>query len=94
MTGTDKIRAAVFARTPDGQTLYAREAAIEVTAQDSQEAASATAGRPIDYLRGIAHGANHAINLTKENRPDEAKEHVDAIERLIAAYRAAAPKES
>jgi hypothetical protein len=46
--------------------------------------------RPGDYLRGMAYSVCHAIRLTKEGDPGEAGEHVDAIERLIAAYRTAA----
>lgn len=45
---------------------------------------------PIDLLRGVLHSARWAVDLTRENRLDEANEHVDAIERLIAAYRTAA----
>ena len=48
-----------------------------------------TAAEPINLLRGIAHGVSHAIRLTKEGRTAEATEHVDAIDRLTAAYRAA-----
>jgi hypothetical protein len=51
------------------------------------------AARPGDYLRGMAYSVCHAIRLTKDGDPVEAGEHVDAIERLIAAYRTAA-KES
>lgn len=51
------------------------------------------AARPIDLLRGIAHGTSHAIRLTKEGRTAEATEHVDAIDRLTAAYRTAVDKE-
>lgn len=46
-----------------------------------------TAARPIDLLRGILDGTRHAIRLTKEGRTAEATEHVDAIDRLTAAYR-------
>lgn len=52
-----------------------------------------TAARPIDLLRGILHGTRHAIRLTKEGRTAEATEHVDAIDRLTAAYRAAVSRE-
>jgi hypothetical protein len=45
---------------------------------------------PVDYLRGMAYSMCHAIRLTKQGDQDEAAEHVDAIERLIAAYRTAA----
>jgi len=45
-----------------------------------------TAARPVDLLRGVADSANHALRLTKQNRTDEANEHVDAIGRLVAAY--------
>jgi hypothetical protein len=45
--------------------------------------------RPVDYLRGMAYSMCHAIRLTKEGDVGEAGEHVDAIERLIIAYRTA-----
>jgi hypothetical protein len=45
--------------------------------------------RPVDYLRGMAYSMCHAITLTKAGDADEAGEHVDAIERLIDAYRTA-----
>lgn len=48
-----------------------------------------TTARPVDYLRGMAYSMCHAIRLTKEGDEGEAGEHVDAIERLIAAYRTA-----
>jgi hypothetical protein len=50
---------------------------------------SPAAARPGDYLRGMAYSVSHAIRLTKDGDPAEAGEHVDAIERLIAAYRTA-----
>ena len=45
--------------------------------------------RPVDYLRGMAYSMCHAIRLTKEGDVGGAGEHVDAIERLIVAYRTA-----
>lgn len=95
MPDTEKFRAAVFARTLDGRTLYAREATIEVTGENTLEVTApdsqdATAARPIDLLRGVLHSARWAVDLTKQGQAEEANEHVDAIERLIAAYRAAA----
>jgi hypothetical protein len=52
------------------------------------ETSPATA-RPVDYLRGMAYSMCHAIRLTQKGDQGEAGEHVDAIERLIAAYRTA-----
>jgi hypothetical protein len=59
-----------------------------VTATPDTDTPPATA-RPGDYLRGMAYSVCHAIRLTKDGDPVEAGEHVDAIERLIAAYRTA-----
>lgn len=51
-----------------------------------------TEARPIDLLRAIVHSANYAVAFTKRDQIAEANEHVDAIERLLAAYRAANPR--
>jgi hypothetical protein len=60
-----------------------------MTATPETEVLPATA-RPVHYLRGMAYSMCHAIRLTQQGDQDEAGEHVDAIERLIAAYRDAA----
>lgn len=51
---------------------------------------------PRDLLGALLHSARQALTLTKQGQADEANEHVDAIERLIGAYRKAtqAPAES
>jgi hypothetical protein len=59
-----------------------------MTTTPDTETPPATA-RPVDYLRGMAYSMCHAIHLTKEGDVGEAGEHVDAIERLITAYRTA-----
>ncbi|KIF66237.1 hypothetical protein HY68_36620 [Streptomyces sp. AcH 505] len=52
---------------------------------------NSTTALPVDlqkgYLRGIADSAKHAIDFTKHGQPEEAGEHVDAIGRLVTAYR-------
>ncbi|MDI3408333.1 hypothetical protein [Streptomyces cavernicola] len=48
-----------------------------------------TDGKPHLYLTAVADSAQHARRLTKEQRTDEALEHVDAIDRLTATYRSA-----
>ncbi|MFJ1993008.1 hypothetical protein [Streptomyces asiaticus] len=54
-----------------------------------QPEADTTAPHPWHFLYAIIHGTRHAIRLTKGGRTAEAIEHVDAIDRLTAAYRAA-----
>lgn len=99
MPDTGKVTAAVFARTASGQTLYAREATIEVSGPSSIEITpqdrpatveSAVGALPIDHLRAIADSARHAITLTQAHNTTDATEHVHAIERLITAYHIAA----
>ncbi|MFE1949981.1 hypothetical protein ACFW9D_05865 [Streptomyces sp. NPDC059524] len=42
---------------------------------------------PRALLGALLHSARWALTLTKQGQTDEANEHVDAIERLIGAYR-------
>jgi hypothetical protein len=45
--------------------------------------------RPHLFLAGLAEQAQYAFGFAKAGQHKEALEHADAIERLIAAYRAA-----
>lgn len=47
------------------------------------------AANPTVLLGSILHSARWAVILNKQGQSDEVSEHVDAIERLIAAYRTA-----
>lgn len=48
---------------------------------------------PIDLLDTLSHCAHLALTSLKQDRAAEANEHVDAIERLVGAYRTAAQPE-
>ena len=71
-----------FTMIPPVTVVQVRDGRVLHTRQTADETA-----HPIDYLRGVADSARHAVSLTKAGRADEAAEHVDAIERLTAAYR-------
>lgn len=51
------------------------------------------AASPSDLLVALTHSARMALTATKQGQPSTANEHVDAIERLVGAYRAAAQPE-
>lgn len=48
---------------------------------------------PSDLLDTLSHCAHLALTATEQERAVEANEHVDAIERLVRAYRTAAQPE-